>query len=293
MSDENELQSSVEQPVEQEISMEQFEAENPSIGAGLASASEEKHEESSQVDDSEKVEATEESKAAEDEAKAKEATQAVINKKHFEAKQAQRERDALQAQLNEIERQKQEVEAAKYASIPEIPSEFDDDYAEKMSQRDQVIQAKANFDAQQNLRNQQSQYQQQQAALAQQQEQQKVLIEHNARARALNISESEMVMAENTMLTYGIDPNCLVHIANHKDSPLIVKHLAANPQEGFALASMNPYSVDTYLNSINAKTAELKPKQTKTPSPSAKLEGNGAPAKVKNNRPMTANAKFK
>jgi len=67
-----------------------------------------------------------------------------------------------------------------------------------------------------------------------------------------------------------------MHILADSDGPLITKHLAANPQEGYQLASMSPYQVGSFLDGIKAKASALKPKKTNAPAPAERLTGNGA-----------------
>ena len=289
-----ELQSGEALP---EVSAEQLSADQ-NTGAELAPASDGQHESNAPVVD----EAT---KDAEAKAAEHAATQKAINKKHFEGQQFKRERDALQAQVDETNRKSQESLAQSFANNPVMPvypdDQFADDFEAKVAQYHQdmpeynkKLQAKATFDANQNLADQQQQYQQQQAATAQQAEQQKTVTEHNARAAALNIDPVEMQAAQNAVISYGIPDACLMHLVNNSDSPLLFKHLAANPQQGFELAQMaqtNPYGVDTLLNNIVAQSKELKPKQVNAPAPIEQIKGSGAekPNKYKH----SAGAKFK
>jgi hypothetical protein len=66
-----------------------------------------------------------------------------------------------------------------------------------------------------------------------------------------------------------------MHILGDSDGPLITKHLAANPQDGYDLASMSPYSVGQFLDGIKTKASALKPKTSNAPSPATNLQGNG------------------
>lgn len=269
-------------------------AENQNIGAELATASEGQHESKPPVDD-----------AAVKAAAAQEAIQQTINKKHGQFKQAERERDLLQGQLDTIEREKQETLAQSMANAPVIPvyptDEFADDYEAKVSKFNQDISAyqvkvqeKAEFDANQGVLAQQQQYNQQQATIAQQAETQKIANEHGARSLALNINPAEMQIAQNTVFSYGITDTCLMHMASHADSPLLFKELAANPQRGFELAAMsqtNTFGVDTLLATIATAAKELQPKQVTAPAPIEQIKGQGA--EVKNDLyPHSAGATF-
>ena len=136
-------------------------AEDQNNGVDLATTSEEQHESKAQiVDDAEAKQAA-----------ANLANQKVIDKKHFELKQAERDRDQLKSRLDEIERKEQEKLAQSFANnpvMPTIPSDqFADDYDAQVSkyQEDMIaygnqVQSKATFDANQNVLVQQQQYQQ-------------------------------------------------------------------------------------------------------------------------------------
>lgn len=250
--------------------------EDQNIGADLATASDEQHEPKAQVD-----------AAAAQLAAANAANQKVISKKHFETKQAQRERDELKSQLDEFNRKEQERVAQTFANNPVMPTvptdQFADDYEAQMSNYHQDVgtyhsqlQAKATYEANQNALVQQRQYQQQQDAITRQAAAQQVVVGHNARAAALGIDQVEMQKAEDIVLSYEINPDVLNHIAGHEQSPVIVKHLAANPQDGIALAGMSPYGVDVFLAGIAKKAEALAPKKVNAPAPVEQVKGGGA-----------------
>ena len=66
-----------------------------------------------------------------------------------------------------------------------------------------------------------------------------------------------------------------MHILADTDGPLITKHLAANPQDGYKLASMSPYEVGTFLGDVKKKAGALKPRISSAPNPATNLQGNG------------------
>ena len=72
-----------------------------------------------------------------------------------------------------------------------------------------------------------------------------------------------------------LSDDLVMHILADNDGPLITKHLAANPQDGYELASMSPYSVGQFLDGIKTKASALKPKTSSTPAPATNLQGNG------------------
>ncbi len=277
----NETAAPTDQPADAEFIDQAGGFENQeNKGADLAPASDAKHETKPQVED----DAEAKTKAAQ------EATQKVINEKTFKARQAERERDDLQAKLDVIEKEKQDKLSASFASMPDMPAfptdEFDDNHEANVAKYQQdfadykiKLVDKANFDAQQNAFSQQQQLIQQQTAQAKQIEQNKIVQEHNIRARTLGIDANEMQAAESAVLTYGYSEELLTHIVKAENSPLIMKHLAANPQKGFELANLalsDSYSAGVFLNDIKQEAGALKPITKQTPEPVDQLTGAGA-----------------
>lgn len=253
----NELQND---SAESEV-IESAEIENQDDGAELAPASEAEHEEQPQVDE---------------EAKKQESIQKVINEKTFKAKQAEREANELREKLEKIEAEKREQMAQQVGDIPPMPDAFDDDFDKKVKARDEALLKKAQFDSQQLLYQQQQQQLQQQKELAKQAEIQKAATSYASKATELGIKQEELQVAANTVATYGLNDDLVVHILNDPDGPLITQHLAANAQDGIDLASMNPYEVGAFLNEIKQKASALKPKTSNAPAPATKIDGKGA-----------------
>ena len=234
--------------------------EDQNDGADLATASAESHEQPTQADE---------------EAKKQAATQEIINKKTFEAKQAQRDAQAANDKLKVFEREKAEREAAAVATIPDLPDPYDDDFASKMADRDAALLAKASHNSTIAVQEQQAQFQQQQVAQQQQEQLQKSVIDYTTKATALGITQVELQAAGAAVGNYGLSNDLTMHILADKDGPLITKYLAANPQEGFELASMSPFAVGAYLDTVRTKAEALKPKSSSTPDPADNLQGNG------------------
>ena len=215
----------------------------------------------------------------------------AFNKQYGERKQAERERDVALAKVANFESSERERQAAAVGEIPPVPDALDDDFEEKMCIRDQAIKDQATHNANNTTYLKQQETQQQQTQLAQQQEQAKVLQGHNSRVKAQGIDASEMMTAENTVLTYGISPDLVRHIASMEDSPNIIRHLAANPQDGYSLVNADPYQAAASLASIRVKAEALKPKASETPAPAETLTGGGADPEA-GKYPMLKGAKF-
>jgi len=239
---------------------EQSVIENQNDGVDLATTSEAEHEEKPQVDD---------------EVAKQEAINKAINKKHFEAKQAERERDEARAKLAELQKAEQERQAATVGNIPPAPDPFDDDYEVKAMAREDAIRKQASFEAENQVLLQQQQRQQQEQAQAKAVAQSEAITAYAAKANELGVKQDELQAAGNTVAQYGLSDDLIMHILKDSEGPLITKHLAANPQEGFQLASMSPYAVGSFLDGIKQKASALKPKTTEAPPPAERLSGNG------------------
>ena len=207
---------------------------------------------------------------------AKQKANEAFNKQYGQLKQAERERDALKAKQEGFERAERERQAAEIGDIPPMPDAFDDDYEIKVKQRDEALIAQANYNAQNQTYLQQQQFQQQQEAQAKQQKIQESMVSYSSKATELGIKQEELQAAASTVANYGLSDDLVMHILADSDGPLITKHLAEYPQEGYQLASMSPYAVGTFLDSIKAKASVLKPKTSSAPKPANNLQGNGA-----------------
>jgi len=234
--------------------------EDHNDGADLATASESEHEAKPEVDE---------------EAAKQEAIQKTINKKHFETQQAKRDLEAANSRIAEFEKQKRDEMAAKVGTIPDMPDAFDDDFEEKVRLRDEALVAQANFNYQNKSFLEQQQLQKQQEVQAKNAQVQESMTRYSQKATELGIAQEELQAAGNTVAQYGLSDDLVMHILADSDGPLITKHLAANPQEGFQLAQMSPFMVGNFLDGIRQKASTLKPKTSNTPKPSDNLYGRG------------------
>ncbi len=209
---------------------------------------------------------------------AQEKANAAFNKQYGEKKQLERDNAAQAAQLKQFQDAERQRQAAQVGNIPPMPDAFDDDFDSKVKVRDDAIIAQANYNTQNQAFLQQEQLNQHNAAQAKQAEHDKVLQEHSARVTSLGIKPDEMLAAENTVINYNYPAELLTHIAADKESPLIIKHLAANPHDGYELAQLvatNPYAVNGFLETVRAKASALKPKTSSTPNPTKDISGKG------------------
>lgn len=234
--------------------------ENPETGTELAP-------------EPEATEQTQVTEVSEDEKKAK--AQAAFNKQYGEKKQAERERDALQSQIEELKKAQVVVPQA----VGKFPDEYDYDTAAEFETAKtnftNSIAANERFNTQQEVYNNQLQAAQQ----AEQQKQAQVVTEklerYTTKAKEFGITTEELQNAGNTVARYGISEDVTMAVLGHENGALITKYLAANPLEIESLNRMAPIEAAMHLISINDKAVDLKPKTSSTPNPTIDIEGGG------------------
>lgn len=258
----SELQSDGESlPVE---STQEVQAEaNPILESELATESE-------TTASTENAEQTEDSNVNQDK------VQKVINKKHFEKMEAVRRAEAAEAKLKEIEDKKLEQLQANMGVIPEMPDPYEDDYESKVKARDEAIRKNAEFQAQQQV----VQQNQQQAEIARQQREQAELNEklntYQKRAKELGINGQELQHAANTVSSYGLNEGAAMAILNDSDGALITKYLASNPVEIERLNNVSQFELGMLWSDVKSKAVALKPKSSSAPMPPTNIDGGGA-----------------
>jgi len=243
---------------ESTIEFDSEEIENQEIGSELATDNDGEHEEKPQVDD---------------EIAKQEAVQKTINEKVFKQRQAERERDEFKAKVEAYERKQREEQEMLLQNVPPLPDPFDENYEEKIAQRDSILAKKAQYEWEQQFQQKQSQQQQEQAQRAKLEELQQKAVSYSARAKELGINQNELQEAANKVAQYQLNDDLVMEILSDKNGALITKYLAANPNDGYELATLSPYKQGVYLEQIKAKAGALKPKKTNAPEPPTHIKG--------------------
>ena len=231
-----------------------------------------------------------ENKQVDDEAAKEAKRQAAFNKQYGEKKQAERERDALQAKLDEVNK----------ASTPpppqagQFPNEFDydttGDFEQAKLDYHNNVQATSDYNARINIQNEQAQNAQIAAQQQQQDDDNKLALNLITEAKVNNISEEEVQQHAQAVINYGVQVDTFRAIVSDKDGSLMLKHLAGNSQEVATLNSMSLIDQGAYIaNVLKPKAVELKPTTTSTPNPPTKIEGGGADPDA-NRFPLTGGA---
>ena len=209
-------------------------------------------------------------------AAAKQKANEAFNKQYGEKKQLERDLEQQKQRIAQFEQAERDNLAAQVGTVPDMPDAFDDDYDVKFKARDEAIRANERYNAQNQMHQQQQQHTQQQAAQARQQEVNDSMIAYSNKAVDFGINQNELQAAGNAVAGYGLSEDLIFHILKDSDGPLITKHLAANPQDGYQLATMSPYEVGSFLGDVKKRASALKPKKSSAPNPATNLQGNGA-----------------
>lgn len=217
-----------------------------------------------------------------------EAINKAINKKHFEKMQALRERDAALARLAQLEQQIPKNDIV----VPELPDPYDDNYRQKMQEREAIIAYKAVMDAQKAQMEAQRVYNRQIEQQKQYQQLEHSVKSYTDKAKSYGISEAELAAAGQAVADYGISNDLTIAILNDSDGALITRYLASNPAEIEALNSLNPYGQAIYIErNIRGKATALKPKHSNAPKPPTMVDGRGVDP-ILGKYPLLKGAKF-
>jgi hypothetical protein len=227
------------------------------------------------IDELSTAEALEKSTPVDDTPKAEDIQakhQREVNKQHRKYREEQRRADALQKQLDELQ---SKVKPASEVKIPPLPESWDENFEEKLRERDEAIQRKAAQDA---IKQQQADAEalaQREAETRQREQSQKREAKFIENAEALSVDAKELDEAQSAVIEYGITPDIAVALLEDSHGPLMVKYLAANPLELGELISARPVEAGMRLAEIKAKASA--PKQTTSaPVPPTALNGKTA-----------------
>ena len=206
----------------------------------------------------------------------------AMGKKTFKLREVERQAEALQRQLEDVQARLPKQERPQ---VPEAPDPFaisDEEYRRQLSQRDEAVSKAAAYDAQQQYL-QQQQYQLAEQARQKQQEALNSKIENYAsRATKMGIKSEELQVAGATVSNFGIQDELVSFIIEDDHGPLITKYLSQNLTELDNLRSMSPIQAAIRItNEIKPKAAALKPKVNQAPDPVETPQGAGISPKPK------------
>ena len=206
----------------------------------------------------------------------------AVGHKVFKQREAERKAERLQKELDEI---KSKQQAGLPPLIPDIRNPFElteEQYAQRVRERDSAIKARAEWDANQRAQQQRTDDARQQAEAARIESLNKDIDSYRGRATTFGIKTEELQAAGNTVATFGIHEDLVQFILTDEHGPLITKYLSRNVAEMETLASMSPAAAAARIERIvRGKALALKPKVTETPDPSDRPRGSGVSPKEK------------
>lgn len=209
-----------------------------------------------------------------------EAQQKAMDRAVHQKHKARRETEAANARAEAAEARLDAIEAAKPApTVSNMPDRFDmsdEEFNEALLRRDGERQALADHNATITARQNMQQQQAQQAEQARLERLAKAGEDCTKRATSLGISQEQLNAAAAKIQVIGIDPLVGEFILELEDGPLILQHLAANPNDHYALNGLTPMMASQMITgSLRQKAEALKPKQSNAPDPVVPLSGNG------------------
>lgn len=195
---------------------------------------------------------------------AQEAVNKRISKLTFEARQAQREKEQLEARLKQLEQQN----APKEPQVPEPPDPFDHDYEQKLQDWTNKLRERAEWDAKQKIEESRRQEEIQRQAQQQAMELTSKVDTYASRAKEAGIRPEELREAGNIVASYRLNDEVALSILDDDQGPLITTYLAKNYHELEEVSRLSPYKAALYIDkNIKPKLAGLKPRETNAPKP--------------------------
>jgi len=200
----------------------------------------------------------------------------TIGKKVAKQREAERLADERQRELDEVRRKLQQYESPVRPDIPPPPDPYDDNFQEKVRQRDAQIAAAARWDGQQQYAEQLRISQEQEEQRKQYEQITQVAQSYTKKAETLGVSADELKMAGAALVQYGIPDRLSSRILRDDRGPEITTYLAKNLVEFDQLVRMEPEDAAVYLETIIKPKARKKPPE-KVPDPAHSPGGAGMP----------------
>jgi len=198
----------------------------------------------------------------------------IVAKKTYKMREAERQAEEYQRKLADLEA-KQPKETR--PEVPALPDPYDDDYAEKIRQRDEVIARRVEFDARQRMTQEQERQKAEQAQYQKQKDLEKQVDSYAKRAVQLGVSKEDLAQAGQEVARFGIGDDIATFIIGNDQGPLITKYLAANPTELDVIARLDSISAAVRIETIiKPKAAQLGKRKPTAPDPVETLSGVGA-----------------
>jgi len=160
----------------------------------------------------------------------------------------------LASEKAEIQRQNEELQQKLQAqaigvrpTIPPVPDKLDPQFDLKMQARDQAIIASQKYTAIEIQQAQEAKTQKELAAVQQRQAVQGIISQHRERVIKQKVDPQLMIDHENIVATYIKDPDVSSFLLSQDNSPVLISHLASNPQSLEIVAGLSPLNAVAYI----------------------------------------------
>lgn len=212
--------------------------------------------------------------------------QKVIDAKVAKQRQAEREAQELRQKMEELQAK---IPQETRPTVPEMPDPFDDNYEQKVAERDNALREVVAYEARQQFYQEQEQFRQAEIRKAQVAELQKTVVNYSDRAKKLGLTPEQLQLAGQKVAEYGVSEEVTRHILADDQGPLITDYLSKNPLEVEKLGQMTPMQSGAYLESVIKHKAMATRKPSNAPAPADTVRGKGTPPKVS---PLIAGGSF-
>lgn len=224
--------------------------------------------EDQETDSASATDDTDKDQAVKFDEKQQEKVNELIADKVRKQREAERKAEKLERELQEM---RSKLPEQTRPVIPPMPDPFtltEQEYREKMTQREEAIRRQVSYDAKQESAQRQAEQARQDADSAKAEAMAKKAQSYSQRAVQLGISQEELQVAGNTVGQFGIDDALVELILEDDQGPLITKYLSRNIADLEALRSVSPARAAVMIaTSIKQKASALKPKVNPAPDP--------------------------
>lgn len=201
-----------------------------------------------------------------------------IGKKTFKLREEQRKREELERKIAAYESQNVRQEQAPV--VPDVPDQWDDNYEQKLRQREEALTKRGEWNARQAYAAQQAHQAEQQKAQLKQQQLASDVEEYSKRAIQSGLSKEELAQAGQAVGAYIYNEDLAQAIIKDERGALITRYLADHINElehVGQLSLVNPLAAAMYIaENIKPKLSAMKPKTTQAPEPVEIIRGAGA-----------------
>lgn len=200
-----------------------------------------------------------------------------INKQHRKYRDEERARKKVEAEAERYRKELEELRAKSVdVTVPPIPDRYDDDYEQKIKERDEALLRKAQHDSQLANKEAESERVAQERRSQEEQALQQKIASFDSNMVSLGLNPLEVKQAADTLVDYEISDTLQDILLEDAEGPLLVKYLADNPVELDTLSGLSTLQLVEHLRGdIRQRANLLRPKTSAAPDPPVTLSGGG------------------